>query len=184
MRGQMTHVAAVHDEAKIYCQQGHFLPLREGIHAVGASFNPHDLSLDEKSEDHVNNLQPWQTFFGANTALEVKSAWVGVRGVSLDHLPIVGFVPDEPRFLKQYQRWQHHANLSMDSLMPNIPGLYVFAGFGARGLLTIPYLASYMTALMSQQPFLMSAKLTQALSPARFLKSTISKSEGCFLDRT
>jgi len=177
MRGQMSHVAAVHDEAKIYCHQGHFLPLREGVHAVGASFNPNDLSLDEKKGDHLKNLKPWQTFFDGKVELEVKSAWVGVRGVSLDHLPIVGFVPHEDRFLTEYQTWQHHANLSMDSLMPNIPGLYVFAGFGARGLLTIPYLASYLTSLISKQPFLMPAKLAQALSPARFLKSKLSKSE-------
>ena len=173
MRGQMTHVAPVHDEAKIYCHEGHFLPLREGVHAIGASFNPYDLSLDEKIEDHQKNLQPWQTFFAQQLDLKVLSAWVGVRGVSTDHLPIVGFVPNEPLFLKEYALWKHHANLSMDSLMPNIPGLYVFSGFGARGLLTIPYLAAYLSKLITGKSFLIPAKLAQAISPARFLKKRL-----------
>jgi tRNA 5-methylaminomethyl-2-thiouridine biosynthesis bifunctional protein len=131
------------------------------------------LSLDEKIEDHQKNLQPWQTFFAKPLDLNVLSAWVGVRGVSTDHLPIVGFVPNEPLFLKEYARWKHHANLSMDSLMPNIPGLYVFSGFGARGLLTIPYLAAYLSKLIAGKSFLMPAKLAQAISPARFLKKRL-----------
>lgn len=173
IRGQMTYVQQVHEEDTVFCDQGHFSPLWKQVHAVGATFTPNNLSLEPNIEDDFKNLRSWESFF--NTSFDIKGHWVGIRGVSLDHIPIVGPVPQSKDFLETFQSWQHHANLTSPELMPNYPGLFVFSGFGSRGLLTIPWLAEILKAQMTQSPLLVSNDLLQALSPARFLRKKIKK---------
>ena len=171
MRGQMTHVQQVHDEEMVFCDQGHFSPIWQQVHAMGATFTPNDLSLEPSLEDDIKNLKPWESFF--NTSFDIKGSWVGIRGVSLDHIPIVGSAPQPDDFFDIFQIWQHHANLTLPEWMPNYPGLFVFSGFGSRGLLTIPWLAEILKAQITQSPLLVSNDLLQALSPARFLRKQI-----------
>jgi tRNA 5-methylaminomethyl-2-thiouridine biosynthesis bifunctional protein len=156
----------------IYCKEGHIVPAWNGIHAVGASFK-NDLDTTPSLVDDLNNIGPWQTRF--QTTLNPISNWVGIRGISLDHVPVVGAIADKQAFYSQFKIWQHHANRILPHLMPNVPGLFMFAGFGARGLATIPWLADVLKKMITGEPMLVSNELLQALSPARFLRKKIMK---------
>lgn len=171
MRGQMTHTKAFHKKELIYCQQGHFLPQWRGLHALGASFVPNDLSLEASAVDDEKNLKSWRAFF--NRDLQASGSWVGIRGVSLDHLPIVGPLCDQDSFYEDFSIWLHHANYKLPNLMPNLPGLYAFTAFGARGLLTIPRLAYALKAMIEKKPVFLPTTIMQAISPARFLRKKI-----------
>lgn len=173
MRGQMTHTQAFHEQEKVYCQQGHFLPQWRGIHALGASFVANDLSLEANAVDDEKNLCSWRTFF--NRDLQASGSWVGIRGVSLDHLPIVGPLCDAKAFNEDFSIWRHHANDKLPHLMPNVPGLYAFTGFGARGLMTIPRLADCLKSLIENKPTFLPTSIMQAISPARFLRKKLIK---------
>jgi tRNA 5-methylaminomethyl-2-thiouridine biosynthesis bifunctional protein len=172
MRGQMTHVDEFYQENMIYCKEGHILPAWNGVHAIGASFK-NDLDTTPSKADDLNNIEPWQTFFQTN--LNPVDCWVGIRGVSLDHIPLVGPIADEQAFCSQFNIWRHHANRVLPYQMPNYPGLFMFSGFGARGLLTIPWLADVLKKMIIGEPMLVSNELLQALSPARFLRKKIVK---------
>jgi tRNA 5-methylaminomethyl-2-thiouridine biosynthesis bifunctional protein len=112
-----------------------------------------------------------------NQHLQAVDHWVGVRAVSLDHLPLVGWLPKEELFLQQYKTWVHHAHWVMTEKMPNRNCL-AFTGFGSRGLVTIPLLAKVLQSLILDGPPVISNALTQAIAPARFLKKQMSK--GCY----
>lgn len=175
MRGQMTQVREIYDHDIVYCQEGHFTASWKGTHGVGASFDPTSLDLDFRATDDEKNIAPWRDFFAE--PLRVCGHWTGIRGVSLDHIPCVGAVPEMTQFQQRFGKWRHHANLKMNEKMPNQPGLWVFSGFGARGLLTIPYLAEILKQLLLQQPVMMATDLLQSISPARFYKKKIITSK-------
>jgi tRNA 5-methylaminomethyl-2-thiouridine biosynthesis bifunctional protein len=175
MRGQMTHIKAIHDEEMIYCAEGHFLPVWNGVHAVGASFQNQFEDLLPCKKDDEKNLKAWKDFFANKGSFEVCGNWVGIRGVTIDHLPIIGPVPKSIEFNETFNQWKHHANLVMDSEMPNYPGLYIFSGFGSKGLVSIPLLAKVLKNIIGNEPLLFSNPLMQSLSPARFSKKRLSK---------
>jgi tRNA 5-methylaminomethyl-2-thiouridine biosynthesis bifunctional protein len=172
MRGQMTHVDELYQQNMIYCKQGHILPAWKGVHAIGASFNNH-LDTTPCLQDDLDNIEPWQSFF--QTKLRPVGGWVGIRGVSLDHVPVVGAVADANKFYSTFKIWQHHANQVLPDKMPNHPGLFIFTGFGSRGLVTIPWLADVLKKMITEEPMWTSNHLLQALSPARFLRKKIIK---------
>jgi tRNA 5-methylaminomethyl-2-thiouridine biosynthesis bifunctional protein len=174
MRGQMTHIKTIHQEEIIYCAEGHFLPEWNGVHALGASFQNQFQDLVPCELDDEKNMRPWRDFF-QHPQFEKVGDWVGIRGVSIDHIPLVGCVPKLDEFNEVFQDWRHHANKVMNSKMPNYPGLFVFAGFGSRGLLTIPLLAKILKNIMTKEPLLFSNHLLQAFSPARFAKKNLSR---------
>ena len=175
MRGQMTHIKAIHDEEIIYCAEGHFLPKWHGVHALGASFQNQYQDLSPSDIDDEKNMQAWRPIFENKGTFETCGSWVGIRGVTIDHIPIVGSVPKAYEFNETFMQWKHHANRVMSSKMPNYPGLYVFSGFGSKGLVTIPLLAKVLKNMINNEPLLFSNSLLQALSPARFLKKRLSK---------
>lgn len=175
MRGQMTHVREIYRDNIVYCQEGHFCASWKGVHGVGASFDPTSLELDHRLSDDEKNIAPWRDFFAE--PLKACGHWTGIRGVSLDHMPCVGPLPELEAFQQRFGKWRHHANLKMDDKMPNQPGLWVFTGFGARGLLTIPYLAEILKQLIVQQPVMMATDLLQSISPARFYKKKLIRNE-------
>ncbi|NBX84874.1 MAG: FAD-dependent oxidoreductase [Gammaproteobacteria bacterium] len=171
MRGQMTHVREIYNSPVTYCQDGHFCASWKGVHGVGASFDPNTLNLDYRWEDDEKNVEKWRDFFVEH--LRVCGHWTGIRGVSLDHIPCVGAAPDVEAFKKQFAIWRHHANLKCADKMPNHPGLWVFAGFGSRGLSTIPYLAEILINMVLNKPMILQTHLIQSLSPARFCRKKL-----------
>jgi len=173
MRGQMSHIKQCYAEQMIYCQQGHILPAIDGVHAVGASYNPRWQDLSPCAQDDVLNLVPWEKNFGS---LQLLGNWVGVRTVSKDHLPLVGWLPDEATFVQRFSRWRHHADWVMTEAMPNQSCL-AFSGFGSRGLVSIPLMAKVLQGLILDTPPFIPNPLLQAISPARFLRKQMSKDQ-------
>ena len=99
----------------------------------------------------------------------MKEHWAGVRAVTPDYLPFVGPVGDVDAFNQQYSVLKKHAKKCIPLCGAYLRGLYVCAGFGSRGLTSIPLCAEFLAASINQEPFGMSRTMTQSLSPARFL---------------
>jgi glycine/D-amino acid oxidase-like deaminating enzyme len=171
MRGQMTHVREIYPSNVVYCQDGHFCASWKGVHGVGASFDSNTLNLEHRKEDDEKNIGKWRDFFVEH--ISVCGHWTGIRGVSLDHIPCVGAAPDVDAFMERFRIWRHHANLKSADKMPNHQGLWVFAGFGARGLLTIPYLAEVLKNMVLENPVMLPTQLIQSISPARFCRKKL-----------
>jgi len=99
---------------------GYFSPIRDHLIGVGSTYE-HNFSNDQPTEDAIEKLKSklLRTLPYLKGTLKVKSQWAGVRASTPDRMPIIG--PHK-----------------------TIDNLYLFAGFGSKGLLYSTYLANML----------------------------------------
>jgi len=143
---------------------------------LGASYGEDNLDVEAQAADDEANIVklaglPTQNIWSSTAT----ASWAGLRAKTRDHVPLVGPVPHVAKFTKQF------AALALDGgrFLPYAgeywPGLYVCAGFGSRGLTSIPLAAEYLAASICGEPMPISQNLVQALSPARFLVKALKR---------
>lgn len=180
IRGQLTALSQTPDSAKInipICAEGHVLPAREGCHFTGATYHLGVADNAIQKEDDLYNLNrlkrmPVNTLWSDH----IMGNWCGVRMATPDYLPLVGPVPKEQEFVKQFASLATNAKGWIASPGIYYPGLYICTGFGSRGLTSIPLCAEFLAALLNNEPCHLPRNLIQALSPARFLIRDIIRS--------
>ncbi|MDT8409968.1 MAG: bifunctional tRNA (5-methylaminomethyl-2-thiouridine)(34)-methyltransferase MnmD/FAD-dependent 5-carboxymethylaminomethyl-2-thiouridine(34) oxidoreductase MnmC [Wenzhouxiangellaceae bacterium] len=155
LRGQVTEcraTAASRQWARARCTSGYVTPAIDGIHCVGASFDPRGTDQQPIDADDVANLEMlgkwlprhWQELGGAN--IEVTGRRVGFRCQTRDFLPAAGpagGVNDDRQ------------------LMFNI-------GHGSRGIAGTPLIADLLVDYLSQTPLPVDEAIRSALDPQRF----------------
>lgn len=177
VRGQMT-MMSTNEQSRLLnvpmCADGHMTPACDGIHGLGATYSPGDMSNDCSVEDDRKNLSKLDNFLtDVACSREVVGHWAGVRAATNDYLPLVGPVAKEELFGQQF------SSLASDSKrwlpFPGVfhQGLYVCAGFGSRGLTTVPLSAEWLAATINKEPSCLSRTMMQSISPARFLRRDI-----------
>lgn len=183
VRGQVSFVPATAESQRlrpVLCGDGYITPAQDGYHCLGASFVPGDESTQLRTDDHQHNLA---LLSGLSPALQ--AAWqdhlptrgrAAIRSTTPDHLPLVGRVPDRDPFLARYNALRHNARRVIPSAAPYLPGLWLLAGFGGRGLCYIPLAAELLAAQLLHLPRPLPRDLQQALSPARFLLRELIRS--------
>ena len=179
IRGQTTHVPATPASATLgtaFCHEGYLPPSRQGLHCLGASYGPNDLGLDQRSEEHTANLAKLNALLpdlGFPDNGKHLQGHVALRCTSADYLPVAGPVPDREAFNTCYAEWRTRKTRIIDKPCPALPGLYVLAGLGSRGLTAAPLAAEVIASELFQEPSPVPRALQQALAPARFLKRAI-----------
>ena len=177
VRGQMTAMLCTEESAQIkrpLCAMGHILPARDGSHGLGATYHP---GLDDDScyvaDDVLNmtRLDALSTEFVWSGV--VASHWAGVRAVTPDYLPLVGPVANAKLFQLQFASLANDAKRWVPSGNVFYEGLYVCAGFGSRGLTSIPLSTEWLAATINKEPGSMPRTMIQSLSPSRFLRREI-----------
>ncbi|KTC98047.1 bifunctional tRNA (5-methylaminomethyl-2-thiouridine)(34)-methyltransferase MnmD/FAD-dependent 5-carboxymethylaminomethyl-2-thiouridine(34) oxidoreductase MnmC [Legionella erythra] len=185
--GQISFVKAGAESGRLtlpLCGDGHVLPAKNNRHAMGATYHLNQQSARCHPEDDGVNLlkiSPMALEFQFHPG-DVAQSWAGVRGATPDYLPLVGAVPIENQFLACYAALDSHAERWIDAPPPVYPGLYVCAGFGSRGLTTIPISAEWLAGQINGEPGFFSRSMVKAISPSRFLlrqivRSRLAKSE-------
>lgn len=179
IRGQMTAIRSTNTSASLkipLCADGHVLPAVDGVHQLGASYDLGNRNAVLREEDDWLNLQRIKKLTGSvNWSSDIVSHWAGVRASTPDYLPLVGPVPDAEAFKSLYQSFASNAKRWIPKAAPCYPGLYAFAGFGSRGLTTIPLAADWLAGLICNEMTCLPRSLVQAIAPARFLKRNISR---------
>jgi len=179
IRGQMTTISSNHPSSYLQipvCADAYILPAQQGTHTIGATYHSVNTDAYAYGQDDAENLAKLSQL-SANTvwSMEIVSNWVGIRAATPDYLPLVGPVADADSFRQQF------AGLASNSKrwipLPGVfyPGLYICAGFGSRGLTSIPLSVEWLAALINNEPGFLPTKLVQAISPARFLRKEIVK---------
>jgi tRNA 5-methylaminomethyl-2-thiouridine biosynthesis bifunctional protein len=177
IRGQLTKIKenAMSKHLVIpVCGEGHVLPSFNGAHLTGASYDL-GVSLPAiKPLDDLANLKKLGHIAGEGVFGEdILDNWSDVRASTPDYLPLVGPAPMEQAFLSKYMTLSTNANRWIPSIGEYYPNLYVFAGFGSRGLTTIPYCAEWLSASINGEISGIPRSILHALSPARFLRRKI-----------
>lgn len=177
--GQLTFVKTNEELAQLripLCGSGHILPKRNNKHAIGATYYPNKLKIDSVQADHLLNLAKLSKLLpDLNEPMTVCGSWHGIRAATPDYLPIVGPLPDKLNFKKCFARLAKDPKRCLPLTGGYYPGIYLFTGFGSRGLTSIPLCADWLSALITNQPTFLPYSSIRALSPARFLLKEMMK---------
>ncbi len=173
IRGQMTTIASNEQSLKLkipICGEGHILPAHRDRHALGASYHLNSIDSASYLIDDEANLSRLANFGSKiNWSAEIKENWVGIRAATTDYLPLVGPIPDVERFYSHFSTLSTNAKRWIPLSGTYLPGLFICAGFGSRGLATIPLAAEWLASLINQEPAQISQSVAKSLAPARFL---------------
>lgn len=156
IRGQASCCPAT-DESLLWrrpvCHQGYLTPALNGLHTLGATFEQHHDSRDERDGDDRLNLEQlqrnlpeqWQALGGDSIRVTARRA--GVRWQSRDFLPVVGPVPEDSG---------------------GAPGLYLNLAHGSRGITGTPLCAELLADRISGTTPPVDTEILDALLPQRF----------------
>ncbi len=181
IRGQMTAISSTEQSAVLklpVCGDGHVLPAIQGIHHLGATYELKAADSQIKSQDDRSNLAKLRQL--APEVLwsdEVSNHWAGVRASTPDYLPLVGKIAQAEQFIHQFVRLETNAKRWIGEAGPYYPGLFACAGFGSRGLTTIPLCAEWLASAINNEVSCLPRNLQYALSPARFLRKNIIRGD-------
>lgn len=175
--GQMTQIRATQESCFLkipVCAQGHVLPQRNGMHYLGATYNLGISNAQTTDEDNAVNKEKAQLIAPrTNWSNEVTGQWAGVRVATPDYLPLLGPIANEKEFLTRYTGLHSNSKRWIAKPGAYYPGLYVCAGFGSRGLTTIPLSVEWLAASINNEISAAPSHLIQAVSPARFIRRDI-----------
>jgi len=174
IRGQMTSISSNNRSHHLkipLCANGHILPQRGGVHSLGATYAS-GLSDDRCTQaDDETNLSKLATFSNKmRWSSTIVSHWAGIRAATPDYLPLVGPVANAKVFKEKLKGLSSNPKRWLVAEELYHPGLYIMAGFGSRGLTTIPLSAEYLAATINHEPNGLPRSLCEAIAPARFLR--------------
>lgn len=177
IRGQMTRIAANNISSRLQipiCAEGHILPEHQGTHSHGATY---DLYNDQPeinpADDLINRAKLGQITADVLWSKKIVGHWSGVRASTPDYLPLVGPIAKAEEFIKTFSGLETNAKRWIAQAGPYYKGLYACAGFGSKGLTTIPLAAEWLAATLNNEISRLPRHLIQAISPARFLRKDI-----------
>ena len=102
-------------------------------------------------------------------------AWRLSRGASrldpIDHLPLIGRVPDQQGLIARAADHARNDRLPY----PLRPGLWLATGLGGRGLLWALLAGELVAASLNDEPALIEASLATAIDPARFARRRLRR---------
>lgn len=180
IRGQMTSIPSTHQSIALQIPlsgEGHVLPQMNGQHSLGATYDLGSEQLNRRLEDDdINLLKLKHLTNSVDWSDDVTNSWVGIRASTPDYLPLVGPVAQKEVFERIFSGLKSDSNRWIAQSGPCYPGLYVCAGFGSRGLTTIPLCAQWLAGLINNELSILPRHLIQALSPARFIRRNIIRS--------
>jgi len=156
----------------VVCDEGYLTPAHQQQHCLGASFIPDDTTTDLRSNEQQHNMSLLNAISPAlhnrwhNEKLHGRAA---LRCTTPDHLPLVGALPDREIFLRDYAALRHNAKAVINNTGSYVNSLWIFTGFGGRGLCYIPLAAELLATQLLHEPRPLPRDIQQALAPARFV---------------
>ncbi|MBU2707055.1 bifunctional tRNA (5-methylaminomethyl-2-thiouridine)(34)-methyltransferase MnmD/FAD-dependent 5-carboxymethylaminomethyl-2-thiouridine(34) oxidoreductase MnmC [Zooshikella marina] len=161
----------------VVCGDGYISPMVDNVLHVGATFT-HDndantCSAQDRRENfqRLSQLMP-ELYELAKNTLEPDSLnndKVGFRCSSPDYLPIVGPIPDQIPFIEHYAPLRQNGSTTFTTPPPYLPGLWITAAHGSRGLITAPLAGEILASYLAGEPIPLTTEVLQATHPCRFL---------------
>ena len=156
---------------------GYMTPAINGSHSIGATFDwvaAKDLNATPTAQggDHARNLADLTHVLPdlmAGVDPQTLTGRAALRCTTLDHMPVVGPVPDEGAYRADFAELRHGHPWARYPDARYVAGLYVLTGLGSRGLVTAPLAAEILAAHVSGAPLPVEQNLLTALHPGRFL---------------
>ncbi len=180
VRGQVSHVVAT-DASRalraVICHAGYITPARHAdnntaLHCVGATFGPRDSDPAVRDNDHTENLANLAAACPAlyaalgGDACTVASGRTGFRTQTPDYLPVIGAVADAHRCVADVEKCTAAPAAATAN---TIPGLYILAALGAKGIAFSLLGAEIIAAQANGEALPVDTEVAAAIAPNRFM---------------
>ncbi len=157
----------------------------DGAHCIGATFDWVDtdaFDIDPRvvEGDHARNLADLARALPemmAGSDVRSLTGRAAYRCTTLDHLPIVGPMPEQTTYLRDFAELRHGHPWARYPEAVYQPGLYALTGLGARGLVSAPIAAEVLASMIAGEPWPLERDLVTALHPGRFLVRDLKRRE-------
>ena len=150
--------------------EGYAVHMDDGYCGVGATYELKRNGPWTIQKAHEANLAKLQSLMRDKAQVVVTGAYEGVRATGPGRLPYVGAVCDEKAWLARFN--ENSSRLDDDSGL-NVPGLWLMAGFGSRGLSMTTRASEILSAQMLGLPVPADKALVQGIGHSRALKSAL-----------
>lgn len=176
LRGQVSELAATpvsRTLSTVICGERYIAPASGDRHCVGASYIKASENTDLSEEEHAQNCEKLGALaelmgFPSSPSLAGRA---GVRGSSLDYMPLAGPIPDPDLPEQRYGGTQH---IQTDkSELPDplpLPGLFVSTGHGSHGTVSCPLLAEHIASLICHETSPLPTSVAELVGPVRFVR--------------
>lgn len=180
VRGQITELQASNKSRclkTVVSGERTVFPLKEQTHLLSASYSSDSPGLISSSEDNLDNLALASSNFSDRSFLgsDIVADRVSQRCNSIDHLPVVGMLPDTSVMRETYAQLGKNAKATFQASGSYLPGLYINVGHGSNGLASCPLSGEFLAALISGENLPLSHAMINSISPARFLIRDLKK---------
>lgn len=154
----------------------HITPSINNKHYLGATYSREGNSMEV---DPVETKELFEAIDNAIPDTLVQSdycdAWVGLRAMSKDRVPIVGAMADEVFFNKEYADIHHGNTKKTYQSARYLSGLYISAAHGSRGFTSSFLSAEIIASQVNGEPQPVSKKVMDYLSPSRFIVNYLKR---------
>ena len=148
-------------------------------YVLGASFDVDDYDENFRkadSEDLIKSMnESFPGILNKDLKVDELSGRVCFRTVLKDYFPVVGPLPNEDFYNKNYSDLKHGRPISKYCKGEYHSGLFSSLGHGSRGLTYSPLSAVYLSRLLSDGIHILNCSHVQAVHPARFLIKKFKK---------
>lgn len=179
VRGQLAYLESTPQSQRLktpVCYDGYIIPNHKGLHCVGASYDVGDNDIEIRAECEHQVLSALNKELSEFEKAEVKSGRVAFRTSTLDHLPLIGPVPDLEFYKTNYSDLRHGKSARRYPRAEYLPNLFLSVGHGSRGLVSAPFAAEKTTDLITKQTTPLSHDIVANLHAARFLIRNLKSS--------
>lgn len=169
----------------VLCHKGYVTPSQGNYQCFGATFNKGETSTqisEHQSQQNLEQLkksyqkQIWSSALNKNQIIGNNSA---IRATSSDHLPFVGEYYDDEWVAKHFNANTGKVKKEFNglSITNDKPGCYLFTGFGARGLTSIPLLAKQLAQTILAPNTQPQPQLNALTAPIRLQLSYLKRNK-------
>jgi tRNA 5-methylaminomethyl-2-thiouridine biosynthesis bifunctional protein len=161
---------------KILNADVHITPAINSMHYLGATYTKRCETIEVSSDDNRRLLQSLDKIYpGIFKEDDVSNSWVGFRTMSKDRVPIVGAIPDEAFFNKEYADICHGNTTKAYQSARYLKGLYISAAHGSRGFTSSFISAEIIASQLAGEPSPVNKKILDYLSPSRFIVNNLKR---------
>lgn len=179
VRGQTCHLRATRELARLQVVVGGhatLFPPHEGFCNVAGTYDVDDTDPEWRAEDEERLLTRLAAMLGNSGPLRAAGSKVGMRCVSDDRMPVVGGIPDWPRFNAHFGKLRRNAR-AVVAPFTDQPRLYAATAFGSHGLNQIPLACEHLASLICGEPSPLPVAMAQLIDPTRFALRALRRQE-------
>lgn len=176
IRGQISIIEKNLGLKTVICGNGYITPNCGNSFTLGATFKFNHDNLNISNKEHRENLSNLSKFIPSlQQNFAHISGQANFRGTTYDYMPLVGPLAEFHSFTNTYRNLAQDKNYWLETKCPYLPGLFINALHGAKGMLTAPICGEIIADYISNKFSNCSEFVRQALHPNRFWLKQIIK---------